>query len=119
MIDDFWHDAGHQDGGRKAGAGHWGGAAHHLHLLLPHGVQRKLLQISCCQCHDVVPHHVHVMLAANVLMMTTDTAICDTTCKTLCVREHLYKSKMHTAVSAGSMGSCLGRSTIATWCGVR
>ena len=38
--------SGHQDCGWQAGAGHWCCAAHHLHLLLPHGLQRKYISTS-------------------------------------------------------------------------
>ena len=47
MMSDCGGTVGHQDSGREAGVGHWGGAAHHLHLLLPHGVQCKRLHNTC------------------------------------------------------------------------
>ena len=46
-MSDCGGTVGHQDSGREAGVGHWGGAAHHLHLLLPHGVQCKRLHNTC------------------------------------------------------------------------
>ncbi len=89
MTGGFWRNAGHQDSGRQAGAGHWSGAAHHLHLLLPHGLQCKLLHNTCISAAaNVVMYSIILMscllqTSANklLLMTTQDTVTCDPSCK--------------------------------------
>ncbi len=113
MIADFWHNAGHEDSGREAGAGHWGGAAHHLHLLLPHGLQCKLLHNICISAAANAVMLYSIMFKLILLQTSANKLLMMTTIDTLVVKQvlacgQLPSSKVRVDMFVGSM-DCLGQ----------
>ena len=69
---------GYQDCGWEAGAGHWRRIAHHLHLLLPYGLQCEymstyLMPGQTCNCHATVstPLRLPFCMTLRLLSRTT------------------------------------------------